>query len=170
LAFAYDVSVATTDTYESIADDVAPGDNGRAVVAIGDYTPATLMVVVHTAINVSNQGLACSSEGDDVPAELGGDNAAIPVFDVSVTGSGNVDCVVYLYGSMHDDLLNIRTVDADDSTDSPAAGAGDEELIRLPNTGAAINGQPRSGAAGLLIPLALLLLAAGLRGLRTSRA
>ena len=170
LAFAYDVSVSVLEPFESISSDVLPGDGGRAVVDISGYTPATLHVVVRIDLWAGSQGLSCTSNGFVVPAEHDSESrATFPVLQVEANTTDDIDCVVYLYGSIHDDLLDIRTVDSADVPEEITLGGrdDDEEITTLPNTGT--GPYPRTQAGTLFLILAWLVLGAGLYGLRIRR-
>jgi hypothetical protein len=100
---ARDFAVSVVDAAAApVVDEVAPGADGRAAVALEAEAAGELRVVVNTAVEVGSREVACEADGRALDARLGGGAAAIPVFDVAVPVGVDVSCVVYLYGFRND--------------------------------------------------------------------
>jgi hypothetical protein len=136
LARAFTITVfAISDDWtesEAIAREVVPNDDGEAAVDITGRTPGVIRVLLNTTVGTGNKGVGCTSDGSLVPASIPDSPRTDPLFDIEAPVSGNVDCVVYTFGSeRNEELLDVITL----GPNATASGNNDEELIALPNTG-----------------------------------
>lgn len=163
---AHDLSVDVRNSTlgESIADGVVPGDDGYVWIDVSGMTPATIRVSAD--IPLGNIGVACSVDGEEIPASLTPGAHALAKFDVEAPDTGNVACTFYLYGTSGDaEYYGIieSPAPADEGVDRSA------EVVALPNTGAGRSHEGRMGDTAIWLIVPALLAAVGAARLRLAR-